>query len=293
MVISQFIINCIIASVYIFILAISFSLIFQTVRFFHFAHGAVFTMGAYLTYLFNVSTGLSLLISVVFAVIVCAFLGYLIELCLYRPLRNKGCLPLTTLLTSLGVYICIQNAISMIFGDATNSMRGDSVQKGFNLLGGRITSIQIVTVCISLFLVIALSIFLKKTIVGKSIRAVANDPMLADISGINSNYIILWVFAIGSALAGLAGILVAFDVDMTPTMGMHALLMGVVAVIIGGVNSISGIALGAFLLAISQHLGAWYIGSQWQDAIAFVILVLFLLFKPEGFFGKKVKSANV
>jgi branched-subunit amino acid ABC-type transport system permease component len=100
-------------------------------------------------------------------------------------------------------------------------------------------------------------------------------------------------FAIGSSLAGLAGILVALDVDMTPTMGMNALMMGVVAVIIGGINSIPGIVLGALLLATAQHLGAWFIGSQWQDAIAFVILVLFLLFKPEGFFGKKVRSSTV
>ena len=91
----------------------------------------------------------------------------------------------------------------------------------------------------------------------------------------------------------MAGILVALDVDMTPTMGMNALMLGVVAVIIGGVSSISGITLGALLLAVAQHLGAWYIGAQWQDAIAFVILVLFLLYKPEGFFGKKLISTSV
>ena len=124
-------------------------------------------------------------------------------------------------------------------------------------------------------------------------RAVANDPELANVSGINSNAVILWAFAIGSGLAGVAGVLIALDVDMTPTMGMNALMMGVVVVIIGGVNNIPGIALGALLLATAQHLGAWFIGSQWQDAIAFIILVVFLLFKPEGFFGKKVRSATV
>ena len=124
-------------------------------------------------------------------------------------------------------------------------------------------------------------------------RAVANDSELARVAGIESDKIILLTFALGSALAGIAGILVALDVDMTPTMGMNALMMGVVAVIIGGVGSIPGIALGALLLGMAQHLGVWFISSQWQDAIAFVILLLFLLFRPQGFLGKKVKTATL
>ena len=103
----------------------------------------------------------------------------------------------------------------------------------------------------------------------------------------------MWTFAIGSALAGIAGILVALDVDMTPTMGMNALMMGVVVVIIGGVGSIPGIALGALLLGFAQHFGVWKISSQWQDTIAFVILILFLLFRPQGFLGKKVKKVSI
>ena len=220
-------------------------------------------------------------------------LGCLIELGVYRHLRKKKAGVLILLLASLGIYILLQNIISIVFGDETRSIRTSAVQEGLDFLGARITPIQIVTICVSIVSVIALSVFLKKSKIGKAMRAVANDPELANVSGINSNGVILWTFAIGSALAGLAGILVALDVDMTPTMGMSALMMGVVVVIIGGVNSIPGIALGALLLALAQQLGAWYIGSQWQDAIAFVILVLFLLFKPEGFFGKKVKSATV
>ncbi len=104
---------------------------------------------------------------------------------------------------------------------------------------------------------------------------------------------LFYSFAIGSALAGIAGILVSLDVDMTPTMGMNALMMGVVAMIVGGVGSIWGIVLGSLLLALAQNLGVWYISSQWQDAIAFAILLISLLFKPEGFFGKKLKKAEV
>jgi branched-chain amino acid transport system permease protein len=167
------------------------------------------------------------------------------------------------------------------------------VREGLNVFGARITPIQIVIISISIILVLMVALFLKFSKIGKSMRAVADDPELASFSGIDTNSVILLTFAIGSALAGIAGILVALDVDMTPTMGMNALMMGVVAVIIGGVGSIPGVALGALLLGLSQHLGVWKISSQWQDAIAFIILFIFLLFKPEGFLGKKIKKAKI
>lgn len=121
----------------------------------------------------------------------------------------------------------------------------------------------------------------------------ANYSELANASGIESDKVILLTFALGSALAGIAGILFALDMDMTPTMGMNALLMGVVAVIIGGVGSIPGIALGALLIGMAQQFGVWKIGSQWQNAIAFVVLLIFLLFRPQGFFGKKIKKVSI
>lgn len=289
----QIIINGLVAGCNYTLIALSFSLIFQTTRFFHFAHGIVFTSGACVIYICKVSLGLPIQLSICFGVLTSMLLGCVMDLAIYRPLRKKGNNELILLLASLGVYIVLQNLISMFLGDDAKNIRTVSIQEGFNVLGARITPIQTITISLSVVLVIALSVFLKKTKIGSSMRAVANDAELASVSGINSNAVILWAFVIGSALAGLAGILVGLDVDMTPTMGMNALMMGVVAVIVGGVNSIPGIVLGALLLATAQHLGAWYIGSQWQDAIAFVILILFLLFKPEGFFGKKVRSATV
>ena len=289
----QLLLNSIVTFGYITIIAVGFALIFRVNRFFHFAHGIVITTGAFVTFLFSIRIGLPLSVSILLGIVITVLLGCLIELGVYRHLRKKKAGALILLLASLGIYILLQNIISIAFGDETRSIRTSAVQEGLSFLGARITPIQIVTVGVSIVLVIALSVFLKKSKIGISMRAVANDPMLADVSGINSDRIILCAFAIGSGLAAIAGILVALDVDMTPTMGMNVLMMGVVAVIIGGVDSIPGIALGALLLALAQQFGAWYIGSQWQDAIAFVILVLFLLFKPEGFFGKKIKSAIV
>ncbi len=289
----QILFNIVLTGSVIALIALSFAVIYQIVHFFHFAHGIVFTAGAYLTLLFKTWLGLPLVFSIISAVIVCTIIGCLMELLLYRRLRHKNSSSLIFLLSSLGIYIFIQNVVSIVFGDETRIIRTGIVQEGLSVLGARIMPIQIITICVSLILVIALSIFLKKTRIGSAMRAVASDPELANVSGIASEKVILSTFAIGSGLAGLAGILIALDVDMTPTMGMHALMMGVVAVIIGGVNSIPGIALGALLLAMALHLGAWFIGSQWQDAVAFIILVLFLLLKPEGIWGKKARSANV
>ena len=250
-------------------------------------------MGAYFVWFFNFSLGCPLQVSILLSLILCAISGVLIESLFYHYLIRKKASPLLLLLTSLGIYIFIQNVISISFGDDTKIIRTDTVQEGIRILDARISVIQIVMIILSIVVSTMLTLFLKKTKIGHSIRAVAEDQVLANISGINSNGIILCVFAIGSALVGLIGIFVAIDIDMTPTMGMNALMMGVVATIIGGVNNISGIVLGALLLSTAQNLGVWYIGSQWQDAIAFVILVLFLLFKPEGFFGNKFRSSTV
>ncbi len=125
-------------------------------------------------------------------------------------------------------------------------------------------------------------------------RAVANDPWLANATGIESDRVILFTFAIGSALAGFAGILISLDIDMTPTMGLNALMMGVVAVIVGGSGRpIPGVLLGALLLGLAQHLGVWKISSQGQDAIAFAILLIFLLFRPQGFLVRKIEKTEI
>ena len=290
---SQLLFNVLItASIYILV-AVGFGLIFSIVRFFHFTHAIIFLTGAYFTFLFNFQFGYSIYIAIIFGISFSVFLGVLIEYCIYRHLRDKKTSSLVLLLSSLGIYITLQNTITLLFGEDTKTIRPEITQNALSMFGARIMPIQVVAIGVSVALVVVLTIFLKQTKLGRAMRAVANDPVLANISGINSNHIILWACGIGSALAALAGIFVALDIDMTPTMGMHALMMGVVAVIIGGVNSIPGIAIGALLLAAAQHFGAWFVGSQWQDVIAFVILLLFLLFKPEGFFGRKIKRVTV
>jgi branched-chain amino acid transport system permease protein len=292
-VLTQILINGIFAGSIYTLIGLSFSLIYSTTKFFHFAHGAIYVTGPYFAYLLHSLLGIPLIYSLPLAAACSSFLGIALELFIYKPLRNKGSTSLILLLASLGIYIIIQNTISMIFGDETKSLRCGVVREGLQFLGARITVIQITIVIICIVLLIGCWAFMKYTRIGNAMRAVASDSELSLISGIDTDRTILFAFATGSALAGIAGILISFDIDMTPTMGMRALMMGVVAVIIGGVGSMPGVALGALLLGIAQHLGIWQISSQWQDAIAFVILLIFLLFRPQGFLGKKVKTATL
>jgi branched-subunit amino acid ABC-type transport system permease component len=181
----------------------------------------------------------------------------------------------------------------MIWGNNIKSIRTGEVKVGNKFFGAYVTDIQIITIAVCLALFAACVFFMKYSRIGRNIRAVASNSELSNIVGINSDRVILWAFGIGSALAAVAGILIAFDTDMRPTMGFSWLLYGVVAMIIGGVGSNWGLAGGALLLATAQHLAAYYIGSQWMDAIAYVILILFLIAKPLGFSGKRLKKIEI
>ncbi|NOR45624.1 MAG: branched-chain amino acid ABC transporter permease [Candidatus Delongbacteria bacterium] len=288
----QTIINSLVLSYIFLIVTLSFSIIYSTTRFFHFAHAVIFTSGAYFTFLLHKQLGFSLVLSIPMAILLSILLGCLIEHFIYKPLRKKQAPPMILLLASLGTYIFLQNTISMIFGDDTKSIRSGVVKEGLNFFDARITPIQITIITTSIIVTVLMILFYKKTQLGKSMKAVASDSELSEYTGINANRVILWSFAIGSGLAALAGILVSLDVDMTPTMGMNALLMGVVVMIVGG-NNIKGMVCAALLLGFAQNYGVWYISSQWKDTIAFVILVLFLLFKPEGFFGVKIRKQSI
>ena len=289
---AQLLINAIIAGSVYALVGLGFSLIFSCVRFFHFAHAIIFTLGAYLSLAFCRSLGLPMACAVAMSVMCCILIGSGIDCILYRPLRRRGASSLILLLASLGLYVVVQNVISLIFGDDSKTIRFGLIQEGYALLGARITWIQLVTIVISATLIIALAVFLRATRIGRAIRAVASDPILADISGIDSDRVITICFVVGSVYAAIAGVLTAFDVDMSPTMGMNALMMGVVAAIIGGIGSVYGVAVGALLLGVARHLGIWHLGSQWQEAIAFIILLAFLLVWPEGVSGRKVKKAT-
>jgi branched-subunit amino acid ABC-type transport system permease component len=197
------------------------------------------------------------------------------------------------MLSSLGLYIVLQNVISLIWSDNILSVRTGGVKAGHEFFGAVISNTQIITVAVCLTLFTVCAFFMKYNRIGRNIRAVASNPELSNVVGIHSDRVILWAFGIGSALAAVAGILIAFDTDMRPTMGFRWLFYGVVAMIIGGVGSNRGLIGGALLLVTAQYLTAHYIGSQWMDAVAYIILILFLIVRPLGFSGKRLKKIEI
>jgi branched-chain amino acid transport system permease protein len=161
------------------------------------------------------------------------------------------------------------------------------VKEGHHIIGGTvITDIQILILAVSFLLLAMLWSIVNKTKMGKAIRAVADDPVGASVSGIYPERIILYAFGIGSALAGMAGVLISLETNIEPTMGLNAILKGIIASIIGGIGSIPGAVLGGFFLGIVENIGIWKIQAGWKDTIAFAVLIIFLLFRPEGILGK-------
>ena len=303
--IQQLLTNALIAASVYALIALSFSLIYATTRFFHFAHGAVYVVGAYSAYVVieafrrsaeAASAAVPLwvpVVAVLVAVVVATVLGGLMELLIYRPLRRRQATPLVLLIASLGLYIVIQNVISAFFGDDTKTIRTWPVREGLSVLGARITPVQLIIIGCAVVLFAATILILKYTRAGVAMRALAANPELARVVGMDADRVVLYTFLVGSALCGAAGVLISLDIDMTPTMGLSALLMGVVAAIAGGIGSLPGAALGALLLALAQHLGVWKIPSQWQDAIAFAVLLVFLVFRPAGVFGARLRKVRV
>lgn len=289
----QVAINTIVSASVVLLIALGFSIVFSTARFFHFAHGIVFTWAAYFAFMFATRIGVPLLVAAVLAVACAGVIGCVIEIGVYRPLRRQGASGLILLLASLGIYIVLQNTIALLFGDATRTLRWGDVAEGLDVLGGRITGVQLLTILASGALACLASAFMKATKLGRALRAVASDPDLAEMSGIDSNRVLLSAVVLGSLLAGIAGVLSALLSDMTPTMGMTPLMLAVVAVVIGGVGSFPGLVCATLLTALAQQLTSWYFGTHWQDPMVFAILVVFLLVRPQGMLGRKTRKAVV
>jgi len=290
---SQLLVNALIAGSIYSLVGLGFALVFDQAKFFHFSHAAIFTAAPYGAYFFIQHTDFHIVISYVLGVVLAITLGLIIERSIYRLLRNREASGVIILLASLGMYVVVENVISILFGDHTITIRNSQVQEGIDIFGAKITNIQVTMVGTNIIAVAGLLLMLHKTKIGHAMRAVASDPWLALVSGIDQNRVLLITLFVASLLAGVAGILFALDVDMIPTMGMPVLMMAVVAAIAGGTSSVVGVMLGGFFLALTQQVGTILFGVEWQDTIAFVILLGFLLIRPQGFFGKHIRKVTV
>lgn len=289
----QLVINILISMAIYLLIANSVVVVYSTTKFLNLSHAIIITLGAYFTYLFSGQWGLPLSVALLCSVVCAVITGFLFEITIFQPLRKKEASSFVLLIASLGIYVIMQNVISMIWGNDTRTIRTWEKNVGNKIWGAYITNIQILIIVVSILFFVATFLFLNYSKTGKNIRAVSSNKMLSDILGINSDKVIISSIVLGSVLSSISGILVAFNTDFDPTMGFNLLLYGIVAMIIGGVENIWGLIGGSLLLAAAQHLGAYYIDSKWMDAIAYIILILFLIWKPLGFSGKRLKKVEI
>ena len=273
--------------------ALGWGLIYGTTLHFHVAHGAVFSLAAYFAYVGQQLLHLPLGVAVVAAILAAAAAGLLIDLLLYQQLERRGALRTSLFIASLGLLILIENLLAIVF--TPDPMRMDIGVLDTSLVIGPVflTYLHVLTVVLAVAGYLALMLFLKRSRWGQAIRAVSSSPEMARTVGIDLKRVHLLTYAIGSALAAPAGILVAMDVGAEPFRGTRFVLLASVAVIMGGIGSIPGAMLGGLFLGLLENVGIWQLPSEWQLAISFGVFLLFILLRPRGFFGRRVHSAEL
>lgn len=283
---AQIIINSIAAGAIYALFAIGFSLIYKTTKFFNLAYGTITLVGGYITLLCYKTFSINIFLAALLGALFTGVVGYFSDKLIFKKLRANGSSNTVLLIASLGLATVIQSLLAIFF---TNQFQTLSSNTGtyttYTLFGGIITQTQIL-ILISLLFVFVFVVFLKRSFLGKKIEAISDSEEVSKIIGINTDKIIGNTFFIGSVIGGLACILIGMDTGINPNMGTDFLLKGVTASIIGGVGNLYGGVTGGLLIGLIENFSVWQFSGEWKDAITFIILILFLLFRPNGIFKK-------
>jgi len=279
------------------LIALGYTMVYGILELINFAHGEIYMIGAYVGI---ISLGIlsamgftaksvifALIIASIGAIIYSSAYGVTLERVAYRPLRHAP--RLAPLISAIGMSIFLQNYVMLTQGSADKIFPHILPSKEIRLGNATITYIQLAIIITSLILMVALHIFIKKTRLGKAMRATAQDKKMASLVGIDIDLVIMATFIIGSALAAVAGVMVSMYYGLVNFyMGYVAGIKAFTAAVLGGIGNIQGAVFGGILLGILEGLGAAYISSEYKDAFAFIILILILIFKPTGLLGERV-----
>jgi branched-chain amino acid transport system permease protein len=277
------------------LIALGYTMVYGILKLINFAHGDIYMVGAFAAYYLARLTNAGgpdpspvLAVAILLAsMAICALLGVAMEYFAYRPVRKSS--RLTALITAIGVSLFLENAGIRLFGADPKFFPQLVAPRTISLGGVMVTNHQITVVVVSLVLMVALTLFVQRTQTGRAMRAVSFSRDAASLMGIPVNRIITITFAIGSALAAAAGVLVGLtNPKIEPLMGIMPGVKAFVAAVLGGIGSIPGAVIGGLLMGVSEYLVVGYLSSTYRDAIAFVILILVLLVKPAGLFGRNI-----
>lgn len=267
------------------LIALGYTMVYGIAKMINFAHGDIIMVGAYALYIALSVLHLPVAVAIIFSILVCTVLGILIERIAYKPLRSAP--PLAVLITAIGVSFLLQSLAQLIFGATPIPQASIVTLKGITIGDISISGITLVTLVVTTICMSLLTFFIHKTKMGSAVRAVSEDKQAAELMGIDANKTISLTFAIGSALAAIAGILYICQYQsLTPTLGAIPGIKAFVAAVLGGIGSVPGAMIGGILLGLIESLSKAYISTELSDAIVFGILVLVLLVKPSGLLGK-------
>lgn len=266
--------------------AVGFSLIFGSTKIFHVAHGSAFAIGGYVYWWCVVKAGLHPVVATALAILAAALFGLIMERFVYRPIQRHEASFFTVFIAAFGVQIVVQNLIGSIVGrgmETVTTPLSRSVEILPNLFVAPIAAISLI---VALLLFTALSWFLNRTNVGTAMRALSENPDLVRVFGLDPGRIAQYAFIIGSAIVVPGAIFTAMTTGLNPAIGSHVMLVSLAATIVGGIGSVRGAACGGFLLGLAENLAYWKLDPQWSEAVTFIVLFLFIIFRPAGFFGR-------
>ena len=273
------------------LVALGYSMVYGIVQLINFAHGDIIMVGGYMVYVGMVMAGMPLWLAIPFSIVVCALAGLLIQRVAYRRLLNHNAARISLLITALGVSIFLQNLFMLLFTPNPRTMPSLFPAQPLEFGGIILTSDTLINIVVSVGLMVALQLLVRRTKIGKAMQATSEDAGAAKLMGINTNYIVAFTFVIGSALAAVGAVLYCSSYpQIKPTMGSLLGLKAFVAAVLGGIGSLPGAMLGGYLLGVVESLTKAYISTTITDAVVFGILILVLLVKPTGLLGQNRKE---
>jgi len=293
----QVLVDGLVASSFIALGVIGLSLVYNILNFPSFAHGDHLTIGAYFAYAIVLTIGTAgaigtltfgwpVIIAAFLAAILTALVAQILDRAIYGQLRRKGSSRITLIIASFGVALMLRHLVVMFFGPEP-VYYSFAIQPALRLWGIRITPNELVVLGVTAFLVVALHLFLTRTRLGKAMRAVAENPALARVNGIDVDGVIRWTWGIGTGLAAIGGVLFGIAIGLQPFFGFELLLPMFAALIVGGMTNIYGAILGALLIGIAESLTVRYAAAEYRQAVSFLAVILVLMFRPQGLFGEK------
>jgi neutral amino acid transport system permease protein len=288
--VAQRTVNGLVSGSYFALGAVGLTLVYGTLKLVNFAHGDLLTFGAYLAFLANVTWGFPLVVAAAFAVVCAAALGVASERVLWRPMRARGAGLLQLMLMTLGLALVIRYGIQLVAGTAQRALEVD-VLASVEFLGLRIGRTELIVVLVGVAVLVTVGLMLRLTSLGRQMRALADDFSLAEVTGIDTDRVVIatWIFAAG--LAGLAGVLYTAAIGtMTPNLGFFLLLSLFAAVILGGIGNAYGALAGGLLLGVVQEWSTLVIDARWKIAVGFAVLIVVLIVRPQGLFGRAERT---